>query len=410
LLGRLKAVGYRVVESLYCLEPHEYARLRSPYAVAEAADPVSMDSEAGAQRADVVVPAASRVPAARFAGRPTSTALFSVFGDSLLESCPVCRSADTVPLWRMPATTLARPIQLFGGYFNEVPTLKVPGTLYCFDFCNACESIFLNPVLRGQKQGYRGTDYYIRKMHDENEWRGYEDVYDSFAKWIPEDATVMLDAACGIGQYLHVARRRQARTWRKLIGLELAEKYVQHMREEGFEAHAFDLDADDLEAIVPSASVDFISFCEGFEHVEQPLEALRKLLTALRTGGRLYFTAQRYGMDVRAAVRPGEPIYIGDKVVSELPEWLGCRLLSRTTSATRYHVHLRRPLPDVVDRRRRRDPAHAQGHLPGHPRAGRHDPLAVPGLPRRRHGERGDRKERVPHLAVRRRHQADGVA
>jgi SAM-dependent methyltransferase len=261
-------------------------------------------------------------------------------GDQQLTQCPVCHSAQIEPLWRMPATTLPEPIQVFGGYFDQIPTLQVPGTLYGFDFCNGCESIFLNPVPSQQKEGYRTTDHYIRKMRTAAEWKGYEDGYDRFARWIPANATVMLDAACGIGQYLEVARRRKTHRWRRLVGLELAEKYVAHMRDQGFDAHVFDIDNDDLLAVLDANSVDFIAFCEAFEHVERPLDALHKLLAVLRPGGRLFFTAQRYGEDVQAAVRPGEPIYIGPKVVNDLPRHLGCRIVSTTTSRMRYYIVL----------------------------------------------------------------------
>jgi len=151
---------------------------------------------------------------------------------------------------------------------------------------------------------------------------------------------VMVDAACGIGQYLHVARQRRIHHWQRLIGLELAEGYVEQMRAEGFEAHAFDIDNDDPKQIVAPGTVDFISFCEAFEHVERPLDALRKLTGLLRPGGRLFFTAQRYGTDVQAAIRPGEPIYIGEKLMSELPSRVECRQVSLSTSTMRYYVVL----------------------------------------------------------------------
>jgi SAM-dependent methyltransferase len=264
--------------------------------------------------------------------------LFTAFGDVQLKQCPVCHSDNLAPLWRMPATTLPQAIEVFGGYYNQVPMLQVPSQVYSFDFCRDCESIFLNPVASGQKEEYRTTSHYIRKMRSAAEWHEYEQIYDKFAPWIPPGATVMVDAACGIGQYLQVARRRGTHHWQRLVGLELAENYVEHMRGEGLEAYAFDIDGDDITAILRPDSVDFISFCEAFEHVDRPLDALRKLLGVLRKGGRLFFTAQRYGTDVQAVVRPGEPIYIGPKVVEELPERLGCRLINMTTSMMRYYI------------------------------------------------------------------------
>lgn len=315
LRATLATDAFRPVERLYFQPPYEYWRLRSRMTKLTARRATTETS---------ILPTGS---------------LFSVFGDRRLPDCPVCRSVDIVPLWRMPMTDLEEPLTVFGGYFTQIPTLQVPATLFCFDFCESCESIFLNPVPSRQKDGYRTTDHYIRKMRSAAEWKGYGEVYRKFARWIPEDGTVMIDAACGIGQYLHVARERGKNRWQRLIGLELSEKYVEHMNKEGLEAHVFDIDADELGGIVAPGSVDFVSFCEAFEHVERPIDGLRKLLAALRPGGRLFFTAQRYGRDVKAAVRPGEPIYIGQKVIDELPR-LGCRIVDMTTSDTRYFVVL----------------------------------------------------------------------
>jgi 2-polyprenyl-3-methyl-5-hydroxy-6-metoxy-1,4-benzoquinol methylase len=316
LFRTLTESAFRPIERLYFQEPNEYWRFRSR----------------------VIVRAGRHATTAkRF---PLEGPLFSVFGEKHLAECPVCRSIDIVPLWRMPMTDLETPLNVFGGYFNQIPTLRVPAKIFCFDFCEECESIFLNPVPNQHKDGYRTTDHYIHKMRSAAEWSDYEEVYGSFARWIPKDATVMVDAACGIGQYLHLARTRAGHRWQRLIGLELAEKYVEHMRVEGFEAYVFDIDTDDIGKIVPPDSVDFISFCEAFEHVDRPLDALRKLLTMLRPGGRLFFTAQRYGSDVQAAVRPGEPIYIGEKMIDEIPRRLGCRIVDMTTSSMRYYVVL----------------------------------------------------------------------
>lgn len=339
LFEMFRTTDFKPVERLCFQEPYEYWRFRSRL-IHGAARITVLDAD----RAESPQPAAARMAVSASPEPLASTSLrgqlFAITGDKYLTECPVCQSDDIAKLWRMPATTLPEPIQVFGGYFNQIPTLQIPATMFCFDFCHTCESIFLNPVQSQEKASYRTTDHYIRKMRNSAEWAGYEEVYNIFSRWIPAEATVMLDAACGVGQYLQIARRKHPHRWRRLIGLELAEKYVDYMRKEGLDAHVFDIDTDDLLAIVPDGSVDFISFCEGFEHVERPLAALHKLLAALRPGGRLFFTAQRYGEDVRAAVRPGEPIYIGERLASELPLRLNCRVVAKTTSQTRYYMVL----------------------------------------------------------------------
>jgi SAM-dependent methyltransferase len=358
LREELARAGLEPAERLYFSAPYEYWLLRAkrpaaaataaPGAKPAAAAPPLVRSASVAPALAVPVEAKQSPSAkARSTEEPVfplsgeAGVLYTVYGDRHIDACPVCHGDKTTALWRMPMSSLKEPISVFGGYFNQIPTLQVPGTVYCFDFCRDCESIFLNPAPKMQKEQYRKSDHYLRTLKDnEAQWQGYENAYGRFAKWIPEDATVLMDAACGIGPYLHVARKHAPERWRRLIGLELSEKYVDYMRGQGLEAHSFDVDNDDLNQFVEPSSVDFITFCEAFEHVERPLDALHKLLVTLRAGGRLYFTAQRYGPDVQAAVRPGEPIYIGEKVMKELPSRLGCKVVDVTTSGMRYYVVL----------------------------------------------------------------------
>lgn len=331
----MAASHFEPVERLYFSAPYEYwrFRIRAP-SRAEAKPALPAQAGTGGQ-----LSATTSVDAV-FPVRGQAGVLYSVYGNRQLDSCPVCHGGNIAGLWRMPMSNLKEPISLFGGYFNQVPTLQVPATVYCFDFCQDCESVFINPAPASQKEQYRKSDHYLRMMKDQAQWQGYENAFDRFVKWIPPGATTLMDAACGIGQYLEVARKREPGRWQRLIGLELSEKYVEDMRTRDLEAYAFDIDNDDLGEFVKPESVDFITFCEAFEHVERPLDALDKLLVTLRPGGRLYFTAQRYGTDVQAAVRPGEPIYIGEKVMKELPQRLGCRVIDVSTSSMRYYVIL----------------------------------------------------------------------
>lgn len=339
LLALLQSLGFIPLERLVHQAPNEYWRLRSA-------------ETSGAPRPVEYVPPAPKTPEpstqsvnssaivdlpAHFADVPR---LFTVFGDRRLARCPACQSSAIAPLWRMSMTSLKQPISAFGNRFDYIPTLRVPTKLYCFDFCDTCETIFLNPVHGRWKQDLRQADRHIGRMQDPAELHDQEAVYENFARWIPNDATVMLDAACGTGQYLQMTRSRSAQRWSRLIGLDLSERYVQHVAGQGIEAHVFDLDDDDLLRLVPARNVDFISFFDGFKLVERPLDALAKLLGVLRPGGRLFFTARRYGADVQSTVEPDEPFYIGDKMVSELPVRLGCRIVDNVLSDTRYYLVL----------------------------------------------------------------------
>src|SRR5262249_32528487 len=146
------------------------------------------------------------------------------------------------------------------------------------------------------------------------------------------------------------ARKDEAHPWTRAVGLELSKTYVENMRGNGIEAHQFDLDRDDHRTIVTPGSADVVAFHEAFEHVERPLGALARMLDMLRPGGRLCFTAQRYGADVKLAIRPGEPIYIGPKVIDLLPQLLPCRTIDVTANGSRYFVVLERTESPVEDR------------------------------------------------------------
>ncbi|MBV8189191.1 MAG: methyltransferase domain-containing protein, partial [Alphaproteobacteria bacterium] len=335
LVGR----GFEAVERIFFSEPYEYWRFRmpeparheaAPAVVAQSAEPVRVESAGSEARAEDEV----------FPLRDDGGVIYSVFGDRRLEECPVCGGRGGAQLWRMPMSNLAQPITGFGGYYHQAPSLQVPATVYCFDFCRDCRSIYLNPAAGGRKQAYRENEHNIRMMENEAAWRGYEEVFDRFVPWLPAKGSTMVDAACGIGQYLEVARKRAPDRWRRLVGLELSEKYVDHMRKRNLEAHVFDLDNDSLAQVVKPGAADLVFFCEAFQYVERPVEAIRKLLQSLRPGGRLCFTALRYGRDVHAGVRPSEPIYVGESFIGTLPQRLSCLVVDVQTSAMRYYVTL----------------------------------------------------------------------
>lgn len=361
--------GFEPVERPYFSEPYEYWRFRTPAAgdarrsgvarvhavvpaAVQPAAPVSLQPPAQDRPIEAKTGTSAIAPSAVDSTASAAESVFplsddtgpiySVFGDKRLESCPVCAGRTTVELWRMPMSTLKQPITAFGGYYHQAPSLQVPATVYCFDYCRDCQTIYLNPVSGTRKQAYRTYDRHIHVMKEESAWRGYEEVFDRFSKWIPETGDTIVDAACGVGQYLEVARKRAPDRWRRVVGLDLSQKYVEHMRARNIEAHVFDLDEDLLDRVVRPGSADLIFFCEAFQYVERPLEVLRKLVGALRTGGRLCFTALRYGRDVQAGVRPSEPIYVGRKLITLLPNALNCRVVDVETSAMRYYIVLER--------------------------------------------------------------------
>ena len=101
-----------------------------------------------------------------------------------------------------------------------------------------------------------------------------------------------------------------------------------------------DLDSQSLDSIVTPGSVDALFFCDAFQHVDRPLEVIRKLLRTLRPGGRLFFTVPRYGSDVQAAPGPDDPIYVAADLVDQLSQRLGCRVADVASTCMRYDIVL----------------------------------------------------------------------
>ena len=347
LLAELAGTYYEPLELLYKQGSYEYWRLRARHPERPTDDavpgPAVVDPptiEAGRPEPE---PARRRPPSLQsFPLRSDGGILFSIYGDRHLAHCPVCEGSDTMGLWRIPMSRLPEPLSIFGGSFTQLPTRETPAPIACYDFCRSCHTVFLNPVPSDNKERFRRDTSVVTKMANESEWRGYEQMFDLFAPAIPEGAQIMLDAACGVGQYLRLAQKRSPDRWKRLIGLELSNAYVEDMRRHGVEAHAFDLDSDDVGKVVGRDQVDFITFCEAFEQVEHPLRVLRNLVGVLKPGGRLFFTAQRYGRDARGPVRPSEQVYLGAKGIEQLAGWLGCRVVDVSDSNMRYYVTLER--------------------------------------------------------------------
>jgi SAM-dependent methyltransferase len=201
---------------------------------------------------------------------------------------------------------------------DHLPLLKVPQQVFFFDMCGFCHSVFRNPKDDDQAN-YRKDMSKVAAFKAQGT-APFTGIVSTCEQRFPKATKTVVDAACGAGQALALLRQRHPEL--KLFGLELSGPSVEHMRSLGIDAAVADLDHDELDPILPPASVDFIIFYEAFEHVRQPLTVLKKLVRLLRQGGRLHFTAQYYGPESSLPVRVGEPIYLDrhglDWVVSQL--------------------------------------------------------------------------------------------
>jgi SAM-dependent methyltransferase len=247
-----------------------------------------------------------------------------------LDACTVCDGRTFAPLWKLPQNKLSKVAYLDAPettmnrlYLAYLPLLTVPQEIFCFDICADCQSIFLNPKSDDQavyeRDGSKVRNYKSRGVEE------FRSQTASVQKWIPEDAKVIVDAACGAGQAITLLREWKPEI--RYIGLELSRPSVEFMREElGFEAHAVDLDRDDLDFVADPGTVDFVLLEEAFEHVRSPMVVMRKMVRMLKPGGRMHFTAQRYG-DNELPIRVGEPIYINDDTLEWVVKSLGLEMV-----------------------------------------------------------------------------------
>jgi SAM-dependent methyltransferase len=256
---------------------------------------------------------------------------FRLIGTILLDTCPVCGSNEIGELWRLPQSRLDTIARLHapgsaidGTYLDSLPTLAAPQSIYRFDICGRCESIFLNPK-EDDQAAYVDDASKVHQFRREGPV-GFDDAVATYLGAMPPGTSRVLDAACGAGQALYLLRERRPEL--DLIGLELSQPAVDFLNDElGITAYAVDLDQDDLTASVAPGSIDFIILQEAFEHVRAPLTVLRKLAELLRPGGRIHFTAQFWG-DNPLQIRPGEPIYINQRGFDLVVEETGLELIA----------------------------------------------------------------------------------
>jgi len=97
----------------------------------------------------------------------------------------------------------------------------------------------------------------------------------------PPASDVVVDFGCGSGSWLELFRAAGA-PWR-MIGTELSEGNVEHVRRLGFEAHA--CDDTTLDQVLAPASVGVLFMHHVIEHLPDPLGTMRRFHDLLVPGG-----------------------------------------------------------------------------------------------------------------------------
>jgi SAM-dependent methyltransferase len=257
---------------------------------------------------------------------------FESYGDTYYRACPICAGARFPSVWRLPFAKLSQNVQINKMTVQHFPTFGAR-VVYEYCCCETCDSIFLNPYSAARKGEYAswnndGARSKIQRAGDRTDraWKSYVRRYRKYmSPHFPGAPVVLVDAACGGGEYLMLAREDPVHEFARLVGLELSPISVEHLEKLGIEAYQHDLDSpDSIEAIEPE-SVDFVIFSEAFEHVVFPLQCLQALCALLKSGGRLFFSAQR--VDPVLPLRPYENQCITEQGMAVLLERLNCRAI-----------------------------------------------------------------------------------
>ena len=256
-----------------------------------------------------------------------------VYGDVVRKECPVCLSTDIENVWKIPMTTINKDEKLVisGARFHRVPFLNSE-TIYCFDMCNACFSIFLNPYLSGYWDD-REVNYHVEKAKERREWAGYQARVKAIIPHIQSFGTVV-DLACGGGQMLTILREDYRRKqWKRMVGIEINKTSVSYIKSIGFEGYVADVCK---ETPIKAGEADCVIFSEAMEHVQYPYLVIQEISRVLKVGGICYLTSQ--ALEANLPVRPEEPIYMRREGVDVLLGTFDLRILEAKLDAGRWKV------------------------------------------------------------------------
>lgn len=162
--------------------------------------------------------------------------------------------------------------------------------------CNRCGLSYVNPradskVLRDRLEQWAIQDIVdperLRIAFDEGSIALYSRYLARIERHCRTGGRRLLDVGCSTGGLLSVAR---SRGW-TAEGLELGQASAAYAREElGLAVHCISL----FEYEPPPQSYDVVVFLEVVEHLEAPVDALRRIATWLKPGGLLLVSTPNF--------------------------------------------------------------------------------------------------------------------
>lgn len=281
------------------------------------------------------------------------------FGNTWRKRCPICDEAFKAGLdgtsepvlqnWRIPFSKIDT-ITVAGGYFNMAPMLRADAVLYGFSVCPKCESVCVNPYDGDSTASYVLASYPVERITDPQKMLGHKAQYASYIRGLLLNTPGgrMLDAGCGIGQYMFLAAEDLDAKPAEIIGLELSRQAVKEINSTAVQRNlaprvlAYECNLCKLHEntgmLTSLGLFDTIVLSETFEHLDYPGVALETLAGLLKPGGSIFYTAQ--APDGGLAIRPTEPIYMSRVGQDILIERIGLRLIRTELAAGRWKTIL----------------------------------------------------------------------
>lgn len=200
---------------------------------------------------------------------------------------PAIPQIDTAPVAACALCAGGDFADYASGYDYELRTCR---NRWVFRECRACGHVQLDPRPAPATLGViYPPHYYSYNMEQEISalaLKGKEMLdrlkFSSILASLGRKPAAFVDVGCGDGKYLKLLERTQGLPRDRLYGLELSEKTVARLREDGYNAHCERAETCDS---IAAGSIDLVTMFHVIEHVADPVAVTRKVATWLAPGG-----------------------------------------------------------------------------------------------------------------------------
>ena len=157
--------------------------------------------------------------------------------------------------------------------------------------CGDCKMVFMKeiPTLDQLTECYKNYSYDKAVFVSPITIKRYNEILDGFEKY--RSTGRLLDVGCGVGLFLEVAI---ARGW-EVYGTEYSERAVEICESKGINMKRGALAAKDFGGL----EFDVVTSFEVIEHISNPQEDMREIITLMRKGGLFYCTTPNFNALMR---------------------------------------------------------------------------------------------------------------